>query len=156
MDALVSERLSSNERIVDIFGHCGTATLAVVMDSGDLDGIFAGVDHHHHHHGDGNNHTDSAASSDDKEANIVDPFQAMLFATEAAHALAALHGFSDGVIVHGDFSLSQLLLGGTHLQLNDFNRAEIMLYDANSESYCPYINSDFSVSPWLVSVCVHV
>jgi len=45
------------------------------------------------------------------------------------------------VIVHDDVQLSQFLYGvdGT-LKLNDFNRAEIMLYDENRGEYCRYKN----------------
>jgi len=45
------------------------------------------------------------------------------------------------VIVHDDITLEQFLVDedGT-LKLNDFNRAEIMLWNEKDEEYCRYRN----------------
>ena len=60
-----------------------------------------------------------------------------------ADSLAALHNFEGGVIVHDDVQLSQFLYTSndkTHIKLNDFNRAEFMLWDDEKEEYCRYQN----------------
>lgn len=57
-----------------------------------------------------------------------------------AEAIADLHGFKDGVIVHGDIQLSQFLFSRDgQLKLNDFNRAEILLWDTEKRGYCRYM-----------------
>lgn len=56
-----------------------------------------------------------------------------------AEAIADLHGFKDGVIVHGDIQLSQYLFSRDgQLKLNDFNRAEVLLWDTKKRDYCRY------------------
>lgn len=133
MDALVSERLTAHFRIVDVYGHCGLSVLATYMDSGDLDQVFTG---------------DNSGESEVFDSGV-DPYNKLLVVTEASHALAALHGYQDGVIVHGDFSLCQLLFDESGaVQLDDFNRAEILLFDEDSGAYCKFQNGEgFSVRP---------
>jgi hypothetical protein len=57
-----------------------------------------------------------------------------------AEALADLNGYMNGVIVHQDIQLSQLLLtkDKTRIKLNDFNRAEFLLWDEQGQEYCQY------------------
>jgi serine/threonine protein kinase len=56
-----------------------------------------------------------------------------------AEAIADLHGFKDGVIVHGDIQLCQYLINRDgQLKLNDFNRAEVMLWDTKKQDYCRF------------------
>lgn len=61
-------------------------------------------------------------------------------ALHMAEALADLHGYKNGVIVHQDIQLSQFLLtkDKTRIKLNDFNRAEFMLWDDQAQEYCQY------------------
>lgn len=57
-----------------------------------------------------------------------------------AEAVADLHGFSGGVMVHQDIQLSQFLFNKDKslVKLNDFNRAEFLLWDEEEEKYCLY------------------
>lgn len=56
------------------------------------------------------------------------------FALGMAEALSELHNFPGGVIVHP----AQFLLNGKYeVKLNDFNRAEILLWDEQNKTYCP-------------------
>ena len=76
-----------------------------------------------------------------KPQNYYKPTEKLELALQMAECIAALHGFKDGVIVHDDIQLSQFLIGNNgQLKLNDFNRAEIMLFDAKEEVYCKYKN----------------
>jgi serine/threonine protein kinase len=60
-----------------------------------------------------------------------------------AEAIADLHGFKDGVIVHGDIQLCQYLINiDGQLKLNDFNRAEVMLWDTKNQGYCRFRNGN--------------
>jgi hypothetical protein len=60
-----------------------------------------------------------------------------------AEAIADLHGFKDGVMVHDDIQLPQFLFSNNNrIKLNDFNRGEVMLYDEIHEKYCRYTNGE--------------
>lgn len=83
---------------------------------------------------------------DDK--NDVDPknnltvTQKVNFALEMAESLAMMHNYPGGVIVHDDVHLEQFLLSKDHLhiKIQDFNRAEIMLWNSDDAEYCRYRN----------------
>lgn len=123
VDALVNERLSSNPRIVDIFGYCGMSMLSEYMPSGNLEQVFAAQLH------------------EDEEYGELSPEDKFVIVSEVAVAIASLHGFRDGVIVHGNLDLSQLLFNEEgYVKLNDFNRAEILLFDEDDQKYCKYEN----------------
>ena len=68
------------------------------------------------------------------------PIDKLEIATAMAESLALLHGFPEGVIVHGDVYLAQFMLSRdrTTIKLNDFNRAEIMQWDDENQDYCKY------------------
>ena len=133
MDALVMERLTSSPNIVDIYGHCAVSVLTealsmeiesrVISENGYLSG----------------NPLNDKDDVDPK--NNFTPTEKLILALEMAEAIAELHGFKDGVIVHDDIQLCQFLRSkdGT-LKLNDFNRAELMLWDENNQEYCKYNN----------------
>ena len=74
------------------------------------------------------------------------------------------HGYPGGVIVHGDIQLSQFLYTNdkSKVKLNDFNRAEFMLWDDENGEYCRYTNgrghgnvSDIDLRFVLVGFCSH-
>ena len=63
--------------------------------------------------------------------------------SSALRTVAALHNYEGGVIVHDDIQLCQYLWtqeDGISVKLNDFNRAEIMLWDEEGQKYCRYKN----------------
>lgn len=65
------------------------------------------------------------------------------YALEVAESVAVMHGFPGGVIVHDDLKPGQILMSADgHAKLNDFNRAEIMLWDSKGEDYCRYGNGE--------------
>ena len=54
-----------------------------------------------------------------------------------------MHNYKDGVIIHDDIQLSQFLWTDgtkTAVKLNDFNRAEVMLWDEENQEYCTFCN----------------
>lgn len=136
MDALVMERLTSSPRIVNIYGHCAVSimTEAVIHEIEEVvvpgTGYITGKDR----------------LNDEKDVDVRNKFtpaQKLNLALEMAEAIADLHGFEDGVIVHDDIQLAQFLRSKNGmLKLNDFNRAEIMLWNENSKSYCRYKNGE--------------
>lgn len=145
MDALISERLSSSPRIVDIYGHCGLAMFSEFFAIGDIEqaivptgGYMKQSDLHDQH--------------ELKPQNDIPTADKLLVALEMAHAIADLHGFEGGAIIHGDIQLSQFIeTPGAELKLNDFNRGEISLYSEEKHQYCKHRNgwAQGNVSIWL-------
>ncbi|KAL3918261.1 MAG: hypothetical protein SGARI_007512, partial [Bacillariaceae sp.] len=72
--------------------------------------------------------------------NDFDLEQKVLICLQMAEAVADLHGYQGGVIVHQDIQLSQFLFNenATKIILNDFNRGEFMLWDEEKNEYCKY------------------
>ncbi|KAL3943379.1 MAG: hypothetical protein SGBAC_002545 [Bacillariaceae sp.] len=66
----------------------------------------------------------------------------LVLALEMAEGIAVMHGYDGGIIVHDDIQLPQYLLNKekTMLKINDFNRAEFMLFDETTQKYCRYQN----------------
>jgi hypothetical protein len=133
IDALVMERLSSSPRIVDIYGHCAFSVLTEDMYEEMEFKIIEGEGYA------------TAKQIAAWESNAVVPRDVVprnnFTATEKldialamAESISDLHGFRDGVIVHGDIQLCQFLGNkNKQLKLNDFNRAEPMLFDGTKQ-----------------------
>mmetsp|Transcript_31945 Transcript_31945/g.70203 ORF Transcript_31945/g.70203 Transcript_31945/m.70203 type:complete len:592 (+) Transcript_31945:254-2029(+) len=130
MDALVMERLTGSPRIVDIYGHCAVTVYTETL-PGEIESNA--VPHSHM--------KQSEVDKNFGPQNDWSPELKLSLALGFAEALADLHGFKDGVIVHDDVQLCQFLTDKNgNLKLNDFNRAEIMLYDEGLGEYCKYVN----------------
>lgn len=131
MDAMVAERLSASPRIYDIFGFCGLGIVSEFFSNGDVETIAIR----------GKGHPDE--DHDTKPLKSYNPLtgdQKLALSLQMAEAVADLHGFPGGVIVHQDIQLSQFLFNNaaTRVILNDFNRAEFMLWDGENKKYCKY------------------
>eukprot|EP00586_Coscinodiscus_wailesii_P018368 CAMPEP_0172497374 /NCGR_PEP_ID=MMETSP1066-20121228/99037_1 /TAXON_ID=671091 /ORGANISM="Coscinodiscus wailesii, Strain CCMP2513" /LENGTH=363 /DNA_ID=CAMNT_0013270107 /DNA_START=655 /DNA_END=1746 /DNA_ORIENTATION=- len=132
-DALVMERLTASPRIANIYGHCGTSVTTerfyeeleefIVPGEGLIDP------------------KDLHDTDDVKPQNNFTATEKLEMALHMAESLADMHGFEDGIIVHDDVQLCQWLktADGT-MKLNDFNRAEVMLWDESKQTYCKYKN----------------
>lgn len=131
MDALVMERLTASPRIVDIYGHCATSVNTEFLPN-ELDSlIIPGV-------GDGKHVNDTLDVDPQNNFTIT---QKLDYALQMAESIADLHGFKDGVIIHDDIQTVQYLFTSDgRLKLNDFNRAEAMLFDEEVGEYCKYRN----------------
>lgn len=134
MDALISERFTSSDRIVDIYGHCGSSILSEFVNGGDVEEIAVP--------GDGFIKQEDLHDLDDvKPQNNFTTSDKLLIALEMAESIALLHNYPGGRIVHDDIQMSQFLhTRDGYLKLNDFNRAEIMLWDEERQEYCKYRN----------------
>lgn len=133
MDALIMERLTSSNNIVNIYGHCGTSVITEALPIEIESNVIAGE-----------GYISSNPLHDSKHVdpkNDLTPREKLTLALEMAEAIAELHGFKDGLIVHDDVQLCQFLRAkdGT-LKLNDFNRAEVMLWNEKNQTYCKYQN----------------
>jgi serine/threonine protein kinase len=132
MDALVSERLTFSPRIVDIYGHCGLSMLSELLPNGEVQEIVVPTSGY-------TKKTDQ--SKELHPENNLTASEKLFLAKEMAEGLAVLHGFRGGVMVHNDVQLCQWLYDEHHrIKLNDFNRAEVMLYDEENGQWCRYRN----------------
>uniref|UniRef100_A0A7S4ARX9 Protein kinase domain-containing protein n=2 Tax=Pseudo-nitzschia australis TaxID=44445 RepID=A0A7S4ARX9_9STRA len=136
MDAMVAERLTSSPRIYDIYGFCGLSILSEFFPYGDLEDVAVT--------GEGylllKEERDRHQRNDLKSYNDIPSERKLFLSLQMAMALADLHGNQFGTIVHQDVQLSQYLLSAdnTTLKLNDFNRAEFMLWNEKEGKYCKY------------------
>lgn len=132
-DALIMERLTQSPRIVDIYGHCGTAVWVEAIPYEVEEVIVPG-----------NGHMKKEDLKDETDVNPQNDYtgtEKLEMALVMAESLADLHGFEEGVIVHDDVQLCQWLRNADgDLKLGDFNRAEIMDYDEDKREYCVYNN----------------
>lgn len=135
MDALVAERLTKHEEIMNIYGNCGLAMIHEAAVHGNLEDIAAPT---------GNGRLTDPLEDADHLApqNTLAPKLKLEWSLRMAEAVALLHSYPDGVIVHDDIQLPQFLLTADgSLKLNDFNRAEVMLFDEENQEYCGYRNN---------------
>ena len=89
---------SSNPSFVDIYGVCGVAMLNEKLHYGSIEHYAT----HQHVH------------KDDEGPivlNKIDPSTKLVLSLQMAEALAYLHNFDGGVIVHDDLHLGQVSLG---------------------------------------------
>jgi serine/threonine protein kinase len=134
MEALVSEKFTSVDKIVNVYGHCGVAILSELLEYGDIEMlVIPGTGYIQH------------AELNDTERlrpqNKLSPILKLQLALEMAEAVALLHEYPEGKIVHNDISPSQFLFDRNgNIKLNDFNRAEIMLWNEQTKEYCKYRN----------------
>lgn len=132
VDALVAERMTSNPAIVDIFASCGLAGIHEASVHGHIGNIAIP-------HGLGRIDTPLNDVYRLQPQNNILPLTKLRWSKQMADAVAALHSFPDGRIVHNDIQLTQFLFfEDGNLKLNDFNRAEILLFNEQDEEYCRY------------------
>jgi hypothetical protein len=134
MDAIVNEKLNDNPRIVSMYSYCGLSMTSEAMVNGDLEhyAIPTGVGR-------------VVNIPKDEQTltvrNTLSGTQKLKWSLDMAEAVLLLHAYHGGVIVHDDIQPSQFLVSSTgSLMLNDFNRAEIMLYNEKDNEYCKYRN----------------
>ncbi|CAJ1930979.1 unnamed protein product [Cylindrotheca closterium] len=134
MDAAVAERLSASPRTFDIYGFCGVGILSEYFFHGDIEEVA--------YEDEGEVSEDLREIEEFEVQTNLTGREKVVLALEMAEGIALLHGNAGGVIVHDDIQLSQFLLNKdkTMLKINDFNRAEYMLYDESKETYCKYHN----------------
>lgn len=94
MDAIVAERLTSSNRIYNIYGTCGVGVLSEYYGKGHIETIA--IDEHVHI-----NRTEEAEGPLNSY-NDLSPLTKLQMSLHMAEALADLHGYPGGVIVHQD------------------------------------------------------
>jgi len=146
-DAIIMERLTSSDKIVDIFGLCGSSVMVESLPNELENKIVPG--------GGWMKHEDLKDSDDvDIQNNFTVP-EKLYLALEMAESIAVLHGFKDGVIVHDDIQLCQWLRNDSgKLKLGDFNRARVLGWNEKKQEYCSYDNGRGYGNVSLLFMCV--
>jgi hypothetical protein len=98
-DALVSERVGPHRLLVDIYGYCGLAQLDEVMPHGGLENV-ALPSHARRQYRVKLNDTDRL-----DPRNSLLPSEKLALALDMFEAVALLHNYRGGVIVHDDIQL---------------------------------------------------
>jgi len=134
MEALIMERLSSSDRISDIYGHCGASTL--VEQGSDITELIVPDQ--------GRPQVRSRHALLEKQKDDVHPAnnftaeEKLEMALAMAEGIAELHGFSGGVIVNSDIHIEQWVRSqvDSKIKLNDFNNGFILKWDTQAKQYC--------------------
>ncbi|GAX24697.1 hypothetical protein FisN_4Hh255 [Fistulifera solaris] len=136
MDAVVAEVMSAEPDIVDIYGFCALALVNEGILGGDLEEFATPVEIER------GEFIEEDSENGPQPLNNLTAIQKLVYSLEMAEALSKLHAYPGGVIVHDDIHLGQFLLDDYgHLKLQDFNRAEIMLWNEEDGEYCRYRNN---------------
>jgi hypothetical protein len=138
-ESVVMEALTSSPRIVDIYGHCSTSTMAEYL-PGDITTQIVPGDKEDYDRG----HI-SQVELDDLQQDDVHPLnnftvmEKLSLALLMTESLADLHGLPTGVFVHGDAHPDQWLvtMNGA-LKLNDFNNGNFLEFNPHTMEYCKY------------------
>jgi serine/threonine protein kinase len=129
MEGLIMERLTASPYITDIYGFCGATSMLEVMPREVNEIIQPGRGRA--------NQTRLDQLDNVYPENQLFPVDKAHIALEMAEALAALHGFRDGAILHGDNHIDQFLADSENfLKLGDFNLATIPEWNDKKGEYC--------------------
>jgi hypothetical protein len=129
MEGLIMERLTASPYITDIYGFCGATSMLELMPQEVNELIQLGSGRA--------NQTVLDQLDNVYPKNELFPVEKARIALEMAESLAALHGFRDGVILHGDNHIDQFLANSENLiKLGDFNLATIPEWNDEKGEYC--------------------
>ena len=133
VDSLVMERLTASPRITEIYGHCGVSVYTESLPGEIEQNAVPGDTRGHMKQREVDKHFGPQ--------NDWSPELKLSLALLFAEAIADLHGYFGGVIVHDYIQLVQFLIDSQgNMKLNDYNRAVVMLYDEERGEYCKYVN----------------
>ena len=117
-DALISERATRSQYVVDVLCHCGLSELAPLALGGTMSQLI-------------DNSADEELADETK----------LKLATAAAIGLADLHDLNgDGIpsVTHGDLKNNQYMLVGNRYRLGDFNRGRFLRKHRTTGLPCSY------------------
>jgi hypothetical protein len=168
-DGIVSAAIQPHPLIVDTFGFCALSFFTEIMPYGDVSKYAIPIFERCEDDDDDDDDDENSENEDKSHGkmyvkrkkpkkftwrehtssdslirmNNLTATMKLTWALEMAESIALLHNYKHGVIVHDDVQLVQWLVteDHEHLKLNDFNRAEVMLYDEANQEYCKYRNN---------------
>ncbi|KAL7534368.1 hypothetical protein ACHAXR_006618 [Thalassiosira sp. AJA248-18] len=133
-DSMVMELLTSSPRIANIYAFCALSSM-IEYAPGNIENYVMPTEGY------------ETSKQDDDEVDPtpvndhIPPQEKLEMALELAKGLAAMHGHSGGVIANVDVQIGQFCRGKDGLiKIVDGNRAEVLLYDMEHETYCSFSN----------------
>jgi hypothetical protein len=130
-ESIILERLSTSDRIIDTYGHCGIRYLAEAANGDIVDelvppsGYMAQAD------------LDQSQVDGALSMNSMTLSAKIKMALVMAQSIADIHGYVGGVIAHGDVHPEQWLRTlDSKIKPNDLNLAEIIPWDPWNETHC--------------------
>ena len=128
-EALILERLTASPNINNIYGYCGATSILEVLPHEVNKLIQDGRGYA--------NQTLLDRLDNVHPKNKLTSYEKVVIASDMANALSDLHGFKDGVIVHGDNHIDQFLANPNgQPKLGDFNLATILQWNDKRGEYC--------------------
>lgn len=131
-DAIVMDRLSQSQHILDIYGYCANSGLFEYAGGGTVSRLLV---------------------ADRRNAQNVTLLQKIHVASQLATALAELHNVDRegrASIAHTDITAGQFVKVNGIYKLNDFNRARLLLWDNKNDKPCGYYVAN---NPGMVRIC---
>jgi len=129
IDAIIYDRMTKSEYIMDIYGYCGFAGLFEYAEAGqNLEELIFGKENRN---------------------NPLSKLERLELALDVANGLADLHSIDSvsghSAFVHTDLIINQYVRTGDKFKLNDFNRGHLMYWNATSNiDTCPYIYDELN------------
>lgn len=141
-EAVIMDQLAASDRITNIYGHCA---FSIIVEAGAFDmrnSILPDSEYQH----DGVPGTISQTALDALSVTDAHPMNNFTAAEKLqllltmAESMAEVHGLPTGPAVVSDIAVSQWLraVDGQRLILNDFDNANFLPWDFNSQQYCQY------------------
>lgn len=134
-DSLIAERLTASPRIYDVHGLCGVSTLSEFLPYGDLYSVTMIEGDDDKSDDKEKDNKDAGKWIDESPLNVVAKLD---FALQSAQAIEDLHAIGT---THQDLKMDQFLFTSNEkktIKLNDFNRAEMMLWNNEKQQYCAF------------------
>jgi hypothetical protein len=139
VQAIVSERFTSSPRVVTSFGYCGLDLLLEQQQQQTTTMAMAT--------------TGRSGVNLSERSRPYSGQEALDLAISIAEAIADLHGFAGGVIVHGQLDLSLFRFAKDtsldehrpDVQLTDASTAEFLDWDPDQQAYCSAVAASNSV-----------
>ena len=134
MEVAILEGLTASPRITNIYGHCGFTTMQEVLPE-EIETLLEPE-------GDRANQTEldiiQAVDGKVHPKNNLTAMEKLDLALGMAEAVADIHGFKGGVLLHGDLHHAQFMKNRQgHVKLNDFNLGSILEWNDRDQKYCP-------------------
>jgi len=122
VDAMTMDILTSSERIVNVYAHCGVSVQVEPITGPSIEDLTV--------------HSERRGNEDNLPP-ILSPAEKLKAALGMAEALADIHGYAGGVITHYDIQIGQYLLDTDYsVKMSDFNRADPLLWNEEDQEYC--------------------
>lgn len=130
-EAVILERLSQSPHILDIYSYCGSSVIVEAMAS-DINNRIVPTEGYILQ-----KKLDRLQTEDVHPLNNLTVSEKLQIALYMAEALADVHGFGGGVIVHADVHVDQWLVAPDgSVKLNDFGDAYPALWSRSKNKYC--------------------